>query len=77
MQAFEFRAKINNGMIKVPDISGIKPEQEVKVILLVDLTEFEDREKSDQNFQAVRIKTKEFRFEREDAHERQNINAEA
>ncbi len=60
-------------MIKVPEISGLKPEQEVKVILLVDLTEHEDQEKSDQNFQAERIKAKGFRFNREDAHERQNI----
>ncbi|MCP4105112.1 MAG: hypothetical protein GY749_06190 [Desulfobacteraceae bacterium] len=73
MQAFEFMTKINNGMIKVPEISGLKPEHEVKVILLVNLTEPEDCEKADQNFQAVKIKTKGFRFNREEAHERQNI----
>ncbi len=44
MQAFEFKTKINNGMIKVPEIIGLQLEQEVKVILLVDSAEPGHRE---------------------------------
>ncbi|MCP4352949.1 MAG: hypothetical protein GY795_46455 [Desulfobacterales bacterium] len=65
---------IDKGMIKVPEISWLKPEQEVKVILLAeDFAESEGQDNSDLNFKAVKIKTKGFRFNREEAHERQNI----
>jgi hypothetical protein len=71
MQAFAFKATITNGMIKIPEKTGFPPNQEVKVILLLDdVIAPIQPERPYRGFQAIRIKTKGFRFNREEAHER-------
>jgi hypothetical protein len=71
MQAFEFKTKFRNGIIKIPEKTGLPPNQEVKVIVLLDdVIEQVELEKSSRDFLATRIKTKGFRFNREEVHER-------
>jgi hypothetical protein len=62
MQAIEFTTTITNGMIKIPKIKEFPLPQEVKVIVLFDsVPEAIQSENPDQNFRAVRIKTKGFK----------------
>ena len=71
MQALEFTTTITDGMIKVPPIKGLKAHTAVKVIVLFDeATVPVETESPQQDFQAVRIKTKGYVFNREEAHAR-------
>lgn len=66
MKAIEFKAKTDKGIIEIP--KEIKNKvQEVRVILL-----FEEKEKDmgSHHFTAAKIKTREFKFNREEFHER-------
>ena len=67
MKAIEFKAKTDKGIIKIPKQIKNKLNQEVRVILL-----FEEKEKDigQHHFTAAKIKTKGFKFNREEAHER-------
>jgi hypothetical protein len=68
MKAIEFRAKIDKGVIKIPEEFRNKLDHEVRVILLMEETEKEYLGKP--GFTAVKIKTKGFKFNREEANER-------
>lgn len=71
MQALEFTTTITDGMIKVPLIYALKPHAAVKVIVLFDEAAVPaDADHPHQDFQAVRIKTKGYVFNREEAHAR-------
>lgn len=67
MKAIEFKAKTDKGIIEIPKEIKNKINQEVKVILL-----FEEKEKEvgQHHYTAAKIKTREFKFNREEAHER-------
>lgn len=67
MKAIEFKAKTDKGIIKIPKQIKNQLNQEVRVILL-----FEEKEKDvgQHHFTAAKIKTREFKFNREEAHER-------
>ena len=67
MKAIEFKAKTDRGIIEIPKDIKNKLNQEVRVIIL-----FEEKEKEidHHHFTAAKIKTKDFKFNREEAHER-------
>jgi len=68
MKAIEFRAKADKGVIEIPEEFRNKLDHEVRVILLWEETEKEYLGKP--RFTAVKIKTKGFKFNREEANER-------
>ncbi len=71
MQAVEFETQIEEGIIKVPSQFLQKSSGSVKVILLYE--EKNQEQSVAQNtsiFDQVRLKTKGFRFNREEANER-------
>ena len=71
MQAVEFTTTITNGTITVPEKEKLPSHQTVKVIVLFDeLKEDLDSKQSEYEFRATSIKTKGFKFDREEAHER-------
>jgi hypothetical protein len=66
MQAYEFNAAIENGVIHIPDMYRGRIRPNVKVILLE-----QDRDKSaKKDFSALHLNTKGFKFDREEANER-------
>jgi hypothetical protein len=69
MQACEFNSVIYNGIIRVPEQYRAPLNPTVKIIML-----FDDRENTPltprKKFSAMKLKTKGFKFKREDAHER-------
>ena len=67
MKAIEFKAKTDKGIIKIPKNIKNKLNQEVRVILL-----FEEKEQDvgQHHFTAAKIKTREFKFNREEIAER-------
>lgn len=68
MKAIEFKAKAEKGIIEIPEKYKNKLDHEVRVIIL--LEDKENEYVSRHGFTAVKIKTKGFRFNREEANER-------
>jgi hypothetical protein len=68
MKVIEFRAKAYKGVIEIPEEFRNELDREVRVILLFEEAEKEYSGKP--RFTAVKIKTKGFNFNREDANER-------
>ncbi|MEW6378081.1 MAG: hypothetical protein AB1611_00585 [bacterium] len=68
MKAIEFKARVDKGVIKIPDEFRNKIDHEVRVILLLEEEKKEYVGKP--RFTAVKIKTKSFKFNREEANER-------
>ena len=73
MQAYEFYATPENGVIKIPERYRNKIKADVKVILLEEVSEQNDsksvRQKSDLLLPPT-MKTKGWKFNREEANER-------
>jgi len=69
MQAYEFNTVIRNGMIHIPKQFSDKQLSNVRVILLADSAK-KVSEPRKNKFTAMRLKTKGFIFNREEAHER-------
>ncbi len=71
MKAVEFKARTDKGVIEIPNDIKNKLQQEVRVILLFDEKDDVEWGRSGKaRFSATRIKTKGFKFNREEAHER-------
>jgi len=68
VKAIEFKAKVDKGIIEIPEKFKNKLGREVRVILL--LEDKEDEYVGRPRFTAVRINTKGFKFNREEANER-------
>jgi hypothetical protein len=66
MQAYEFDAAIENGIIRVPPMYRDRIRSHVKVILL----EQEGEKTAPKEFTALRLHTKGYKFDREEANER-------
>jgi len=67
MEAIEFVGRIQNGFIRIPtEYQDTMPNQ-ARVIVLTDKVEIPMRKK---RFKAIRLRTKEFRFDRDSANER-------
>jgi hypothetical protein len=67
MYTVEFDAKISNGTIKIPNKYISRLGDKVKVIILAGES---DEKKEVSGFNSIRINTKGFKFDREDANER-------
>ena len=67
LQAYEFNSTINNGIINIPEQYRDKMPSTVKVIVLA---HDKQTKAEDKKFSAIRLKTKGFRFNREEANER-------
>jgi len=71
MQAIEFVEKLNEGIIKLPPQFQDWNNRQVRVILLAEkIVPTAWPEKDRYTFDAVSLKTKGFRFNREEANER-------
>jgi len=69
MQAYEFKAVVRDGLIRIPEQLFEKRLSNVRVIILADSVN--KVSKSTKNkFTAMRLKTKGFTFNREEIHER-------
>lgn len=68
MKAIEFKAKADKGIIKIPKEFRNKINQEVRVLLLIE--DVEKKYTGKPRFTSVKIKTKGFKFNREEANER-------
>ncbi|MFH0924165.1 MAG: hypothetical protein V1872_00795 [bacterium] len=68
MEAIEFKAKASEGIIEIPEEFRDKLHNEVRVIILLETIKEKYIEKP--QFTAVKIKTKNFKFNREEANER-------
>ena len=69
MQAYEFNTVVRNGIIYIPKQFSDKQLSSVRVILLADsMSKVSEPRKN--KFIAMRLKTKGFTFNREEAHER-------
>ena len=66
MYAIEFQTELNNGIIKVPNEFLTKLHNKVRVIVLDD--EIDNEKKFE--FNAIKIKTKDFKFNRDEANAR-------
>ena len=69
MQAYEFNTVVRNGIIHIPKQFSDKRLSNVRVILLTDSAK-KVSEPRKNKFTAMRLKTKGFTFNREEAHER-------
>jgi hypothetical protein len=69
MEAYEFNTIVRNGVIRIPKQLSDKNISYVKVILLSD-NESRTATPDKKKFSAMRMKTKGFTFNREEAHER-------
>jgi len=69
MQAYEFNTVVRNGIIQIPKQFSDKQLSSVRVILLADSVR-KVSEPRKNKFTAMRLKTKGFTFNREEAHER-------
>ena len=67
MQAYEFDSTIDNGVIHIPERYRDKMPSNVKVIVLA---REEQPKARDKKFSAIRLQTKGFQFNREEANER-------
>jgi hypothetical protein len=70
MKAYEFNAVVNGGIIQIPKQFSNENLSWVKVILLAD-SEGKKTAPRKNKFTAMRLKTKDFIFNREEIHERQ------
>ena len=69
MKAIEFKARTENGVIEILNDIKNKLQQEVRVILLFDEKEKrEEKRLKKARFSATKIRTKGFRFDREEAY---------
>ena len=67
MQAYEFDSTVYNGVIHIPEQYRDKMPYNVKVIVLA----HEEQPKAgDKKFTAIQLRTKGFRFNREESNER-------
>ena len=68
MKAIEFKARANEGIIEIPEEFKNKLNQEVRVIILLEekVKKYSDKH----HFTATKIRTKDFKFNREEANER-------
>lgn len=69
MQAYEFKTIVRDGLIHIPQQLSDKQLTEVKVIILVDPVKKVSKPRKNK-FTAMRLKTKDFTFNREEIHER-------
>jgi hypothetical protein len=69
MQAYEFNTIVRNGIIHIPKQISDMQLSNVRVILLADSAK-KISEPRKNKFTAMRLKTKGFTFNREEAHER-------
>ncbi|MDR2358504.1 MAG: hypothetical protein LBD87_01720 [Prevotellaceae bacterium] len=70
MQAYEFNTVIHEGIIRIPEQYRGKHLSSVRVILLPDPPTETDASTSNKKFTAMKLKTKGFTFNREEANER-------
>ncbi len=70
MQIIEFNEKLSDGIIKLPSQFKDWNNRQVRVILLAEKIVPISPEKDSYTFDAVSLKTKGFRFNREEANER-------
>jgi hypothetical protein len=71
MQTFEFKVKPQNGMINLPSQFQQWDDKPVRIILLIEeINSPVQTQKNRYAFDAVSLKTKGFRFNREEANER-------
>lgn len=69
MRAIEFETQIEEGLIKIPIQHLKKAQGSVKVIILLDETNQDKISEVDEGiFDQIQIKTKGFRFNREEAN---------
>jgi len=69
MQAYEFDTVVKNGVINIPEKYLDKQLSSIRVIVLSKGDDVLPVEK-ERKFSAIRLKTKEFTFNREEANER-------
>jgi hypothetical protein len=69
MRAYEFSTVVRDGIIHVPKQFSDKKLLNVRVILLTELTKNITKPHKNK-FTAMRLKTKDFTFNREETHER-------
>ena len=69
MMAYEFKTSVNNGIINIPVEYRNKISNKVKVILLSD-EPIKNKAKKKIMFNAMKLDTRGFVFNREDANER-------
>lgn len=69
MQAYEFNTIVQNGIIRIPEQYKDEQLSSVRVIILSNTGHYFP-EKKNQKFSAMRLKTKGFTFNREEANER-------
>ena len=69
MQAYEFNTVVRDGIIHIPKQFSDRQLSNVRVILLTDSVK-KVSEPRKNKFTAMRLKTKGFTFNREEAHER-------
>ena len=70
MQAIEFVATVENGVIKVPKMYLNELEKELRVIILMDKKEPKPTGRKPFKAKAAKIKLKNFKFDREEANAR-------
>jgi len=66
MQAFEFNTVVHDGIIRIPEQFSNENLSKVRVIMLAE----PDKKAYKNKFTAMRLKTKGFTFNREEANER-------
>ena len=70
MMAYEFQAAVSDGVINIPVEYRNKISKKVKVILLSEEPVEQSKTKKKFNFNAMKLDTKGFVFDREEANER-------
>jgi hypothetical protein len=70
MQIYEFNTVIHNGIIHIPEHLYNKQLSKVKVILLSENISDSVIKPRKEKFSAMKLQTRGFTFNREDAHER-------
>jgi hypothetical protein len=70
MQAYEFNAVIRDGIIRLPEQFRDERLSSVRVILLSNTHAAAAKEACNKKFTAMKLKTKGFQFDREEANER-------
>jgi len=71
MQAIEFETKAKDGMIKIPKEYLSVMQDTLRVIILIEgSTDKKPKTAKNRTLNAVRIKTKGFKFNRDEANER-------
>lgn len=68
MQAIEFITKVKDGIIKIPKEYLDSLKEEFRVIILID--EKEPKKTKKRELKALKIKTKGFKFDRDEANKR-------